>query len=104
MYAYTSDYLGIIKEYDVLKTKVTTEFTAGQNVLDLLMWDDYYIFAVGERNGSIKSIIRHKHRVCKNYSNMHDKVIINLQKFYITGYGNCLFTVSADKKIKIYKM
>lgn len=104
VYVYTSEYTGIIKEYDLLKLKVTTEFSGGHNVLDLLMWDDYYIFAVGEKTGNIKSIIRHKHRVCKTYTDIHSKVVINIQKFYINGYGNCLFTLSADKKIKIFKM
>lgn len=103
LFAYTSDYLGLVSEFDVNKGKLNTEFSVGTNTLDLITYDDYYLMSCGDRNNSIKSVIRHKHRVGKAFIDIHSKVILNIQKFLVTGYGNCLFTLSADKKIKMFK-
>lgn len=104
LFIYTSDYLGTIKEYDVLKLKLNTEFCVGQTALDLIMWDDYYLMSCGDRSNSVKTIIRHKHRVAKTYSDLHEKVILNIQRLYVQGLGNCLFTLSSDKKIKLLRI
>lgn len=104
LFIYTSDYLGTIKEYDVLKLKLNTEFSVGQTALDLIMWDDYYLISCGDRSNSVKTIVRHKHRVAKSYSDIHEKVILNIQRLYVQGLGNCLFTLSSDKKIKLLRL
>lgn len=103
LFAYTSDYLGTITEFDVSKAKLNTEFSVGTNTLDLITYDDYYLMCCGDRNNSVKSIIRHKHRVGKVFGDVHSKVILNVQKFNVQGFGSCLFTLSADKKIKMFK-
>lgn len=100
---YSSDYNGTIREIDLCKMKLSIEFNVSQNLVDLIVWDDYFMICCGERTSSLKTIIRDKHRVCKAYPNLHDKVVLNLQKFYFMGVGNCLFTLSADKTIKIFK-
>lgn len=103
IFAYTSDYYGNITEFDVTKAKLNTEFSAGANCLDLLIYDDFYLISCGDKDNSMKSIIRHKHRVGKSFSHLHEKVILNIQKINFVGHGNCIFTLSADKKIKIFK-
>lgn len=101
---YSSDYYGTIREIDLYKMKLNTEFSVGQNLLDLLMWDDYFMICCGEKTNSLKFLVRHKHKISKAYPNLHDKVVLNLQKMYFMGVGNCFFTLSADKTIKIFKI
>ena len=101
---YTSDYSGTITEFNVLKQTKVVDYSPLTTCIDLLLWDDYFLVTCGEKNGSLMFLIRHKNRKYKSYSNIHQKVILNIQKLYINGIGNCLISLSADKKIKIHRI
>lgn len=102
IYLYTIDYFGTISEYDILKTKLNIEFNVGLNGTDVTLLDDYYMISSGDKN-NLKLIVRHKHRTSKVFDKTSDKIILNVQKLS-TNIGQTILTLSADKKIKLFKI
>lgn len=102
IYLYTIDYFGTISEYDIIKSKLNIEFNIGNNGTDVTLLDDYYMVSSGDKC-NLKLIVRHKHRTSKVFSNITEKIILNVQKLS-TNVGQTILTLSADKKIKLFKI
>lgn len=102
IYLYTIDYFGTISEYDIIKSKLNIEFNIGNNGTDVTLLDDYYMVSSGDKC-NLKLIVRHKHRTSKVFNNITEKIILNVQKLS-TNVGQTILTLSADKKIKLFKI
>ena len=100
-----SDSNGHIKQVDLSTNKITIDFKPNFPVLDFILWDTDYIVVCGNtKSKGIALISRNKPRVVKTFDKLHSKVIVNVLKCFQPSNGNCLVTLSADKKIKMHKM
>lgn len=104
LFIYITDISGNVVELDGIKFNNSLNFSSSNKIFDLLNYDNFHLFGVGDKNGNIVAFLRHKHSVAKTFKNVHDKAILNIQKFSIKGYGNCIFTLGTDKIIKISKL
>ena len=100
---YVSDITGTILEIDICLLKQLSSFNAGKKIFDFINFDSVHLFSCGEKTGSISAYLRHKHCQVKIFQSVSDKTIINIQKMYVKGSGNCIFTLSADKTIRVLK-
>lgn len=100
------DYEGNVVQAEINESAVNTtgNFSTGGNIVDLIIWDDVYCLGCGDaKNNSVKTILRTKNRVGKAHQKLHTKPVLNLFQHIYPKVGLCLFTLGADKKIKVFK-
>ena len=100
----TSDYNGNIRQFDIMSMSCLGEFNTQGPIMDFCIWDDFYLMSCGDnKQNSLKTLMRSKMRVGKVFDNIHERVVLNIKKYYLPNLGMCMVSMGADKRIKIHK-
>ena len=97
-----TDFAGYVRLVDVSTGKLLGELKTGNVCLDLTMLDDDNYIVCGDKENNFKIYIKSKNRLSRSYEKIHSKAVLNIMKYTHPHYGFCLFSIGADKKLKIF--